>query len=53
VVDGTLGETAARRQPGMSGADDDRRNVFDCESPKVRGQILYFNILIRMLKYKI
>jgi hypothetical protein len=29
VIDGTLGETAARREAGMAGPDDDRGNAFD------------------------
>ena len=29
VIDRALGETPARRQAGMPGADDDRRDVFD------------------------
>ena len=29
VIDRALAEAAARRQPGVPGADDDRRDVFD------------------------
>ena len=31
VIDRALGEAAARRQSGVPGADDDRRDVFDGE----------------------
>jgi hypothetical protein len=29
VIDAALGEEAARRQAGVAGADDDRRDAFD------------------------
>ena len=29
VIDRALGEAAARREPGVAGADDDRRDAFD------------------------
>jgi hypothetical protein len=33
VIDGVLGEAAARRQAGVTGADDDRGNAFDAGRP--------------------
>jgi len=33
VIDRALSETAARRQSGVPGADDDRRDVFDGSAP--------------------
>ena len=33
VIDRALGETAARREPGVPGADDDRRDLFDGSAP--------------------
>jgi len=33
VIDGLLGEAAARRQAGVAGADDDRGDAFDAGRP--------------------
>jgi hypothetical protein len=33
MVDRVLGKKAADRQAGMTGTDDDRRDVFDGEPP--------------------
>ena len=33
VIDRALGEAAARRQPGVAGADDDRGDAFDARRP--------------------
>jgi hypothetical protein len=34
MIDRALGEAAARRQSGVTGADDDRRDVFDGSAPR-------------------
>jgi hypothetical protein len=33
MIDGVLGEAAARRQAGVTGTDDDRSDAFDAGRP--------------------